>query len=97
LPPVDAFWSLAMYDLPKFYLVENPINRYSIGDRTPGLRYNADGSLDIYIQRDSPGAERESNWLPAPEGDFRPLIRMYQPGEAVLSGAYALPPIRGVD
>lgn len=95
-PPVEAFWSVTMYDTPSFYLVANSINRYSIGDRTPGLQYNPDGSLDIYIQRDSPGTDKESNWLPAPEGDFRPLIRMYQPGTAVVSGEYKLPPVRRV-
>jgi len=96
LPPVDAFWSLTMYRPPEFYLVDNPINRYSIGDRTPGLTYNEDGSLDIYLQHDSPGSEKESNWLPAPEGPFRAAIRMYQPREAVLDGSYVLPPIRRV-
>jgi hypothetical protein len=96
-PPVDAFWSITMYDIPDFYLTPNPINRYSIGDRTPGIRVNADGSLDISIQRESPGAERDSNWLPTPGGDFRPLIRMYQPGADVLNGSYELPPIRRVD
>jgi hypothetical protein len=96
LPPVDAFWSLTMYRPPEFYLVANPINRYSIGDRTPGLTYNDDGSLDIYIQKDSPGPEKESNWLPAPEGPFRVAMRMYQPREAVLDGSYVVPPIRRV-
>lgn len=93
-PPVEAFWSLTMYDLPDYYLVENPINRYSIGDRTPGLQWNDDGSLDIYIQHDNPGADKEANWLPAPSDVFRPLMRMYQPGPAILDGSFALPPIR---
>ena len=79
MPPVDAFWSLTMYNVPRFLLVANPIDRYSIGDRTPGLNIAADGSLTIYLQHDSPGAEKESNWLPTPEGDFRPVMRMYQP------------------
>ena len=96
LPPVDAFWSVTMYDIPKFYLVENPINRYTIGDRTPGLRYNPDGSLDIYLQHESPGPDKESNWLPAPEGDFRPILRMYQPRPKALDGTYVLPPVRRV-
>ena len=95
-PPVDAFWSLTMYDLPKYYLVENAIDRYSIGSNTSGLKRNDDGSLDIFIQRDSPGVERESNWLPSPAGAFRPLMRMYQPGPAILDGSYELPPIRRV-
>jgi hypothetical protein len=96
LPPVDAFWSLTMYRPPDFYLVANPINRYSIGDRTPGLIYNEDGSLDIYLQHDSPGPENESNWLPAPKGPFRAAMRMYRPQEAILDGSYVLPPIRRV-
>ncbi|MFX1262384.1 MAG: DUF1254 domain-containing protein [Promethearchaeota archaeon] len=96
LPPCDAFWSLTMYQPPKFYLVANPINRYSIGDRTPGLKYNDDGSLDIYFQHESPGAEKESNWLPASEGPFRVTMRIYQPHEAVLDGSYILPSIQKV-
>jgi len=97
-PPVDAFWSLTMYDVPEFYLVENPINRYSIGDRTPGLKKGADGSLTLYLQKDSPGPDKESNWLPAPQdGRFRPVMRLYQPGKAVLDGSYQLPPIRRVE
>jgi hypothetical protein len=96
-PPVGAFWSLTMYDLPDYYLVANAISRYSIGDRTPGLKTNADGSLTLYLQKDSPGADKESNWLPTPqEGHFRPLMRMYQPGQPVLDGWYVLPPIRPV-
>jgi hypothetical protein len=97
LPPADAFWSVTMYNMPDFYLVANTINRYSIGDRTPGLKYNPDGSLDIYMQHDSPGPDKESNWLPAPEGDFRPILRMYQPRPEALDGTYVLPPIRRVE
>ncbi|MBK8048034.1 MAG: DUF1254 domain-containing protein [Anaerolineales bacterium] len=94
LPPVDAFWSLTMYDAHEFYLVDNVINRYSIGDRTPGIQYDADGSLTIYLQKDSPGADKESNWLPAPQsGAFRPLMRMYQPKQVILDGSYVLPAI----
>jgi hypothetical protein len=96
MPPVGAFWSITMYVVPKYYLVDNPINRYSIGDRTPGLAYNADGSLDIFIQSEPPGADQAANWLPAPPGDFRPLLRAYQPGPAILDGSYVLPPIRRV-
>ncbi len=66
-PPVDAFWSLTMYDADEFYLVANAIDRYSIGDRTPGLKYGEDGSLTLYIQKDSPGPEKVTNWLPAPQ------------------------------
>jgi hypothetical protein len=97
LPPVDAFWSLTMYDVPEFYLVANPIKRYSIGDRTPNLKYGADGSLTIYMQKDSPGPEKESNWLPAPQtGNFRPVMRLYQPKQPILDGSYVLPAIQRV-
>jgi hypothetical protein len=95
LPPVNGFWSLTMYNERQF-LVENPINRYSIGDRDP-LRYNADGSLDLYIQHDSPGGEREANWLPAPEGAFNIIMRLYWPQPAVLEGEWAPPPIQRVE
>ena len=90
-PPVDAFWSITMYDLPDFYLVANPIDRYSIGDRTPGLRRDADGSLTIVIQHEQPADT--SNWLPAPAAPFRPIMRLYQPQAAVLEGSYKIPPI----
>ncbi len=93
-PPVGAFWSITMYDLPDFYLVANPIGRYSIGDRTPGLQYGDDGSLTITIQRDEPAEpEARANWLPSPPGQFRPILRMYEPANAVLDGEYELPPI----
>ena len=90
-PPVGAFWSITMYDLPDFYLVANPIGRYSIGDRTPGLRRDADGSLTIVIQHDQPADT--SNWLPAPAAPFRPIMRLYQPQPAVIDGTYMVPPI----
>ena len=93
-PPVDAFWSLTMYNVPDFYLVANPINRYSIGDRTPGLKQGQDGSVTIYLQKDSPGPEKESNWLPTPPDRFRPIMRLYAPQQAVLDGRYALPGIK---
>ena len=95
-PPVDAFWSLTMYDIPGFLLVANPIDRYSIGDRTPGLQVAEDGSLTIYLQHDSPGPDKAANWLPTPEGEFRPIMRMYQPRPEVLSGDYRLPAINRV-
>ena len=90
-PPVGAFWSITMYDLPDFYLVANPIGRYSIGDRTPGLRRDADGSLTIVIQHEQPADT--SNWLPAPAAPFRPIMRLYQPEPAVMDGTYKIPPI----
>ena len=93
-PPVGAFWSVTMYDTPEFFLVENPIQRYSIGDRTPGLHTADDGSLTIILQRDAPeDPDERANWLPTPEGDFRPILRMYEPHESVFDGAFVLPPI----
>ena len=95
-PPVRAFWSLTMYDTPRFYLVANPIGRYSVGDRTPGLQYGDDGSVTIYLQHEAPTADKVSNWLPSPAGVFRPVLRTYQPKEAILDGSYVLPAIRRV-
>jgi hypothetical protein len=93
-PPVDAFWSLTMYDEPDYYLVANPIDRYSIGDRTPGLQVGADGSVTIVMQKESPGTAKESNWLPAPSGKFRPVLRSYQPTGSMVTGEYVLPKVR---
>jgi len=96
-PPVDAFWSITMYEVPSLLFAENPLQRYAIGDRTKGLRYNADGSLDIYLQHESPGPDAESNWLPAPAGAFGPMLRMYLPRpEAFDDAAWPLPPIRRI-
>ncbi|MGS2810468.1 DUF1254 domain-containing protein [Nocardia sp. MW-W600-9] len=93
-PPVEAFWSLTMYDVPNYYLVENPIGRYSIGDRTPGIRYEDDGSLIITISHDEPTEETaRANWLPAPAGDFRPILRMYEPSSAILDQTYLVPAV----
>jgi hypothetical protein len=93
LPPNDAFWSLAMTDVVG-YMVPNPIDRYSVGGRS-GLVPNADGSIDIYIQRTAP-AGHESNWLPAPAGKFKLMLRAYLPGRAVLEGEYHVPPVMKV-
>jgi hypothetical protein len=76
-PPVNAFWSVTMYDSQSFF-VDNPINRYAISSWMP-LNRNSDGSIDLYIQHDSPGKPREANWLPAPEGNFNVTLRMYWP------------------
>jgi hypothetical protein len=95
LPRVDAFWSLTMYQAQAdgaFFLTENPIARYTIGDRTPGLVFNADGSLDIWIARSDPGGDRSANWLPAPAvGPFMLMLRAYLPGEDIVGQTY-LPP-----
>ncbi len=90
LPPNKAFWSITMGDA-RNHLVSNPLNRYSVSDRT-GLAQNPDGSVDIYIQKAAP-AGRESNWLPAPTGNFILWLRVYIPGEAILQGKYTVPPV----
>jgi hypothetical protein len=92
IPPVGAFWSLTMYD-EKGFQAANPIDRFAIGDRND-LRYNDDGSLDIYIQHDTPGGERESNWLPAPRGPLGLTMRLYAPAPQALDGRWNPPPIR---
>jgi len=90
-PPVHAFWSLTMYNR-EGYFTENPINRYAIGNRNP-LKFNADSSVDIYFQHVSPGKEKENNWLPAPEGSFNLMLRMYWPAEEFLSGNWTPPAV----
>jgi hypothetical protein len=94
-PPANAFWSLTMYNDKQFFIA-NPIDRFAIGDRDK-LKTNPDGSTDIWIQRESPGKDKESNWLPAPEGPFNVIMRMYWPKEAVTSGAWTPPPIVRTD
>jgi len=91
LPPVRAFWSLAMYSDDGFF-VPNPIGRFAIGDRDR-LTYNADGSLDIYIRHDPPGPERENNWLPAPAETFSLMLRLYWPTDAILNGSWIPPAV----
>jgi hypothetical protein len=94
-PPVGGFWSLTMYDVPGFLFVDNPLGRYSIGDRSEGLRTNPDGSLDIYLQRDQPEPADVPNWLPAPAGEFRPILRLYDPRpEAFDDQRWRLPSIQ---
>lgn len=98
LPPVDGFWSATLYEPTasgQYFLTRNPIDRYAIGDRTPGLVRGADGGLDIWIARQDPGPERRANWLPAPQkGAFVITLRAYLPRRAMLDGAYRLPPIQ---
>jgi hypothetical protein len=93
-PPVEGFWSITMYN-EQYFFVANPINRYSISPRQ-NLKANPDGSIDIYIQKDSPGADKESNWLPAPDGKFYLMLRMYWPNESdpsILDGSWTIPPV----
>ena len=91
---MGAFWSLTMYDTPDFYLVANEIDRYSIGNTTPGLLVADDGSITITMARARPAGDRAANWLPTPEGAFRPILRMYVPDDDILTGAYEIPAIR---
>ena len=96
LPPAEAFWSLTMYDADGFQ-VANPINRFAIGDRDK-LKFNDDGSLDLFIQAKSPGKERESNWLPAPnQGILGLTMRLYAPERSVLDGSWQPPILTHVD
>lgn len=94
LPPAHAFWSITMYDAEGFQ-VANALDRFAIGDRDD-LRYNADGSLDIYLQHANPGPDRETNWLPAPRGPLGVTMRLYAPHPAVISGDWTPPPVRQV-
>lgn len=90
LPPVGAFWSLTAYDLRRFALIENPARRYSLGDRTPGLRFNADGSLDLHIGKEPP-AEGTANWLPVGDAPYLLVMRLYEPQAAVFDGRWRPP------
>jgi hypothetical protein len=97
LPPAEGFWSLTMYDA-EYFFVNNPINRYSISARQ-NLKTNSDGSTDLYIQKDSPGADKEANWLPAPPGDFILMLRLYWPDESdpsIIDGSWTIPPVKKV-
>ena len=87
IPKVNAFWSVTMYD-EDGYLTENSLGRYSIGDRTDGLKYGTDGSLTIYIQHDNPGGEQMFNWLPCPDAIFMLFMRIYWPKDEILYGDY---------
>jgi hypothetical protein len=94
-PPVNAFWSVTMYDA-GYFLVDNPLNKYTVSPRN-NLKYNSDGSLDIYIQNESPGEDKEANWLPAPKGEFILMMRMYYPkakDPSIIDGTWKVPPVR---
>ena len=97
-PPVNGFWSLTMYDKDYFF-VDNPLNRYSISPRQD-LKPNADGSVTLYIQNQSPGADKESNWLPAPKDKFILMMRLYWPKETsptILNGSWSIPEVKKVN
>jgi hypothetical protein len=95
LPPVNAFWSLTMYGLPESLLVVNPLNRYLINSpMLPQLKKDADGGLTLYIQNESPGEDKQANWLPAPKGPFAMYMRLYWPKEEALDGKWTAPPLK---
>jgi hypothetical protein len=94
MPPVKGFWSLTMYDA-QYFFVANPLNRYNLSARNK-LQANADGSVTLYLQKEAPGKEKESNWLPAPEGDFVLMLRLYWPDESVLDGKWQPPVVKRV-
>lgn len=92
LPPVNSFWSITMYKMPQSLLVANPIDRYLINSpMLPDLKRDADGGYTIYVQNASPGADKEVNWLPAPEGSFQMIMRLYWPKEPALDGSWTAP------
>jgi hypothetical protein len=98
LPPAEGFWSVTMYD-GNYFFVDNPLNRYSISARQ-NLKANADGSVDLYFQHDSPGADKESNWLPAPADKFILMMRLYWPSEknpSIIDGSWKIPAAKKVD
>ena len=96
LPPCAAFWSITVYDMMTSQLTENALRRYAIGDRTPGLVFAEDGSLDIWLSAGEP-ASGVSNWLPLPPGRFHVVTRIYLPAPEALDGRYVLPPIERVE
>lgn len=98
MPPVEGFWSLTMYN-DKYFFVENPLNRYTLSKRNQ-LKKNPDGSVDLYIQHENPGPEKESNWLPTPKGRFNLMLRLYWPKEtrpSILDGTWSPPPVKKVE
>jgi hypothetical protein len=94
IPPVNAFWSVTLYDAEGFQIA-NPLNRFNLSSWMP-LKYNGDGSLDLYFQNQTPGADKEANWLPAPNGAFNLLMRLYAPKSEALTGKWNPPPVSRV-
>ena len=92
MPDVKYFWSMTMYDLTN-NLVTNPINRWAIGSLAGGYEKGPDGSVTLYLQKDSPGKDKEANWLPAPEGDFWVVFRTYGPSPQIVEQRWKLPPL----
>ena len=91
IPPVQAFWSITLYD-PQGFQVANPLNRFAVSSWMP-FKYNADGSLDLYFQNESPGADKDANWLPAPKGPYNLTMRLYAPKSDALTGKWNPPPV----
>jgi len=95
-PPVNGFWSITMYEIDQgWWFVPNDLNKFTVSPRN-NLTYNRDGSVTLYFQNASPGAEKEANWLPAPKGEFIPMLRMYWPKEnnpSILNGSWGPPPV----
>jgi hypothetical protein len=95
LPPVKAFWSLTMYEMPASYLYPNSLNRYLLNSpMLPQFKKDADGGLTFFIQPESPGADKEANWLPAPKGPFKIVMRLYGPKPEAVDGTWKLPPLQ---
>jgi hypothetical protein len=94
-PPVGTFWSITLYD-PEGYQVANSLNRFALSSWMP-LKLNQDGSLTLYFQNESPGADTEVNWLPAPKGPFNLTMRLYAPKSEALTGAWTPPSVKRID
>ena len=96
-PPVNGFWSITMYMIDQgWWFVPNPLNKFTVSMRD-NPKFNADGSLTLYFQNESPGTDKEANWLPAPKGDFIPMLRMYWPkdsGPSILNGSWKPPAVQ---
>jgi hypothetical protein len=98
LPPAKAFWSITMYN-GDYFFVANPLDRFTVSSRSD-FKFNADGSLDVYFQKDSPGKDKEANWLPSPEGRFVLMLRLYWPDQAppsIIDGTWKIPAVRRLD
>jgi hypothetical protein len=98
MPPANGFWSLTMYNA-EYFFVDNPLNRYTLSQRNQ-FKKNADGSVDLYLQHANPGPAKESNWLPAPDGKFVLMLRLYWPKEtspSIINGTWHPPKVEKVD
>jgi hypothetical protein len=96
LPPVKGLWSLTMYN-PAHFFYPNALKRYALGTKNKSLKYNDDGGLTIYLENKSPGKEKESNWLPAPAGNFSIWLRAYWPDQAILDGNWKPPVVQKIN